>query len=338
MSSTQIQKVETKVVHPVAKSLGDRFGINMDAVIPLLLSTSIRGTRGYQPSSADAYAFAIVANQYGLNPFTKEVHAFCDGERITPIVGVDGWARIVNSFDKYDGCDFEFIEKDGKLDAITCSMYVKGRQHPTRVTEYMSECRRPTKPWEQMPRRMLRHKAFMQAARYAFSIAGIYDADEAADIIDSAPSDQRPATAKVLDKIKEMDQVTAALDAGAAESQTPASEPSPASLDAGTTIAVSTSPAPTPAQGNDKASEAPPLQVDPVLTWKAFCSQLDLLAMERNVKPSDINIAKIGFAVGLRMKGKEDQIPAADLQKALDAAYEGRGRFAAFALPEVAQT
>ena len=33
-----------------------------------------------------------------------------------------------------------------------------------------------------MPRRMLRHKAFMQAGRYAFGISGIMDQDEANDI------------------------------------------------------------------------------------------------------------------------------------------------------------
>ena len=36
-----------------------------------------------------------------------------------------------------------------------------------------------------MPFRMLRHKAFMQAARIAFSIGGIYDEDEARDVIDA---------------------------------------------------------------------------------------------------------------------------------------------------------
>ena len=50
-----------------------------------------------------------------------------------------------------------------------------------------------TEPWKRWPRRMLRHKALIQAARIAFGFAGIYDEDEGnrmAEVPDlSAPSD-----------------------------------------------------------------------------------------------------------------------------------------------------
>ncbi len=63
-------------------------------------------------------------------------------------------------------------------------MYIKGREHPIRVPERYSECKRETDPWRTMPFRMLRHKAFMQAARVAFSLGGLFDEDEARDVID----------------------------------------------------------------------------------------------------------------------------------------------------------
>ena len=47
----------------------------------------------------------------------------------------------------------------------------------------MNECRRNTDPWKQWPSRMLRHKATIQAARYAFGFSGIVDQDEAERIV-----------------------------------------------------------------------------------------------------------------------------------------------------------
>ena len=58
----------------------------------------------------------------------------------------------------------------------------------------MAECKRNTDPWRQWPNRMLRHKATIQAARYAFGFSGIADPDEAERSAD-AP---RPAVAEVL--------------------------------------------------------------------------------------------------------------------------------------------
>jgi hypothetical protein len=61
----------------------------------------------------------------------------------------------------------------------------------------MSECKRPTDPWNTHPKRMLRHKAMIQAARIAFSFAGIYDPDEgervlaAENAIDVTPRDEQ---------------------------------------------------------------------------------------------------------------------------------------------------
>ena len=41
-------------------------------------------------------ALLIVADQYGLNPFTREIFAFDDKRAgIVPVVSVDGWSRIL---------------------------------------------------------------------------------------------------------------------------------------------------------------------------------------------------------------------------------------------------
>lgn len=147
--------------------LGDGAGL-----IETLKATAFKG----QVSDAQMTALLIVANQYGLNPWTKEIYAFPDKNNgIVPVVGVDGWARIINGNAQFDGMEFE--QDDEKC---TCKIYRKDRGRPTSVTEYMKECKRPgIGPWASHPMRMLRHKAMIQCARLSFGFGGIYDQDEA---------------------------------------------------------------------------------------------------------------------------------------------------------------
>src|SRR3546814_16074139 len=73
------------------------------------------------------------------------------------------------------------------------TLFRSDRAHPTEVTEFMSECKRGTQPWQSHPRRMLRHKATIQCARLAFGFGGIYDQDEAERIVESRVIDVAPA-------------------------------------------------------------------------------------------------------------------------------------------------
>jgi phage recombination protein Bet len=162
-----------------------QFDIEPDNLVTVLRNTVIKpDSRGKQASSEEVAAFVIVANQYGLNPFTREIHAFTTSDKgLVPIVGIDGWCRIVNRDERFDGVEFEDEDtENGHPISKTCIMHVKGRDHPVKVKERFSECKRNSPPWQNMPHRMLRHKAFMQAARVAFGLAGIYDEDEGRDI------------------------------------------------------------------------------------------------------------------------------------------------------------
>jgi len=146
-------------------------------LIDTLKATAFKG----QVSDAQMTALLVVANQYALNPWTKEIYAFPDKNNgIVPVVGVDGWSRIINSHPQFDGIDFE---QDSE--SCTCIIYRKDRSHPIKVTEWMAECKRGTGPWQSHPRRMLRHKAMIQCARLAFGYGGIYDQDEAERIVES---------------------------------------------------------------------------------------------------------------------------------------------------------
>jgi hypothetical protein len=128
-------------------------------------------------------AFSIVANEYNLNPFIKQIYAFpAKGGGIVPVVSVDGWITMTNNHPQMDGIEFEDEhDEKGNLVSIACTIYRKDRSRPIRAKEYLEECRRPTDPWK-MPHRMLRHKALIQTSRIAFGFSGITDEDEADDI------------------------------------------------------------------------------------------------------------------------------------------------------------
>lgn len=159
--------------------LSSRLDIGGDSreLIDTLKATAFKG----QVSDCQMTALMIVANQYGLNPWTKEIYAFPDKNNgIIPVVGVDGWARIINNHPQFDGMEFDQDEE-----FCTCRMYRKDRSRAVSVTEFMSECRRANAgPWGTHPKRMLRHKAMIQCARLAFGYVGIFEPDEAERIVE----------------------------------------------------------------------------------------------------------------------------------------------------------
>lgn len=172
----------------VIMDMASRFGMEPQAFEATLRATVMPSDR--EVSREQFAAFLLVAKEYSLNPLTKEIYAFPGkGGSIQPIVSIDGWMRMINNHPQFDGMEFEdHVSEKGFITAITCRMYRKDRTKPVCVTEYMNECERATDTWKKWPARMLRHKAAIQAARYAFGFSGIYDEDEAARLIDVTPA------------------------------------------------------------------------------------------------------------------------------------------------------
>lgn len=167
----------------------ERFGVKPGDLSRILRSTAFRGSVNDEQMAA----LLIVAEQFKLNPFTKEIYAFPDNKTggIVPVIGVDGWNRIVNEHPSMDGFEFRQPEETTNCNGhkcpewIECLIYRKDRSHPVVVREYIDECSRDKGPWQTHPKRMLRHKAFIQAARMAFGFSGIYDEDEAERIAEA---------------------------------------------------------------------------------------------------------------------------------------------------------
>lgn len=179
-TSTSLQQSD----HSLLRTSAASYGMEPAAFAKTVLATVFPDGKGTNEQLA---AFLAVATQYKLNPFTRQIYAFpAKGGGIIPIVSIDGWAYVVNQQAAMDGMVFEdHLDEHHKLTAVTCKIYRKDRQHPTEATEYMIECVRDTEPWRKWPRRMLRHKAMIQCARYAFALGGIYDPDEGERIIEA---------------------------------------------------------------------------------------------------------------------------------------------------------
>jgi phage recombination protein Bet len=95
----------------------ERFSVDPNKLFDTLKATAFKQRDGSAPTNEQMMALLVVADQYGLNPFTKEIFAFPDKQAgIIPVVGVDGWSRIINQHDQFDGMEFKTSENKVSLD------------------------------------------------------------------------------------------------------------------------------------------------------------------------------------------------------------------------------
>ncbi len=137
--------------------------------------------RGLAPTKEMVMTFLIVADKYDLDPFLKQIYPFIDSQgNLRVIVGIDGWIAVALRHPDYDGHEFRdhLDQATNQLLAVTCKIHRRDRTRPIEMTEYMSECKRDTEPWNKWPSRMLHHKAFIQTARYALGMGDIIEEDE----------------------------------------------------------------------------------------------------------------------------------------------------------------
>lgn len=192
--TTEVTKQKSLV-----QTIATKYGIATSALLPTLKATAFQSKD--EVSNEQMAALLVVANEYDLNPFTKELFAFPDRQNgIVPVVSIDGWSRIINSHPEMDGISFAWSEELVKSEEhknvpawCDCLIYRKDRSKPIVVREFFDEVYRPPfagkygpvmGPWQSHTKRMLRHKTMIQGARIAFGFAGIYDPDEAQRIKD----------------------------------------------------------------------------------------------------------------------------------------------------------
>lgn len=142
------------------------------------------------PTPEEMMALLAICERYQLDPFTRQIYAFSNRGKIVPIVSIDGWLSIINRQPDYDGLEVEESERMVEIGGVKVPEFCRVRifrkslSRPITISEYASEVFvNANDVWKKFPRRMLRHKAIIQAARVAFSISGIYDRDDAESIV-----------------------------------------------------------------------------------------------------------------------------------------------------------
>lgn len=191
---------EAKQRTSLVTRFADKYHIEPAKLMDTLKATAFRQRGDTVVTNEQMAALLIVADQYKLNPFTKEIFAFNDKGAVVPVVSVDGWSRIINEHPAFNGMEFNYSDQTitmpgGKPCPEWCEVviYRKDRDRPTIVREYLDEVYQAPRgkdggyagPWQSHTKRFLRHKTLIQGARLAFGFAGIYDEDEANRIVDA---------------------------------------------------------------------------------------------------------------------------------------------------------
>jgi hypothetical protein len=176
--STQL----TPVAQTALQKISESAGISAAEVGSVLrnMIISAKNQNGAVATDAEMVVASSLCAKYDLNPMVKECAAFVSNGKLQFVIMVDGWYKMVNRQPDFDGVEFEdkFDEK-GVIFSSTCKMFLKSRSRPIVVTEYLAECKQSSTPWQKWPARMLRHKAYIQAARMAFGFSDAIDDDEA---------------------------------------------------------------------------------------------------------------------------------------------------------------
>ena len=139
-----------------------RFGIEPARVFEVLRQSCFSVGKDEPPFASEELAAALVlATQYHLNPFAKELFVFRGkGGKINCGPTIDGWIKIATRHPDYDGEEFEeTLDEEGRLISCACTMWRRGRSRPVKAIEYLSECQQDKDTWRKWPHRMLRHRA-----------------------------------------------------------------------------------------------------------------------------------------------------------------------------------
>lgn len=177
-------------------TMARRYNVEPERMLKTLKDTAFKqpfkdGKAGPEVTNEQMLALLVVANEYQLNPFLKEIYAFAGkGGGIVPMIGFDGWMRLINNHPQLESLTLAYSPPEENEDPwVECSIRRKDRPEPVVVREYYVENKRNTEPWDAMPRRMLRHRAIIQAGRVAFGFGGVYDPDEGERIRDAMAID-----------------------------------------------------------------------------------------------------------------------------------------------------
>ena len=199
----------------------ERYGFREDELLNTLAQTAFRQQNGSVPTREQMLSLLAVADSYDLNPFIKQIYGLSDRRGgVLPVISVDGWTHIMNSNPESDGLEFNYPDELIQFDEdmkpchpwVECTVHRKDREHAIRVREYLDELYRPAVikngkkfpgPWQTCPKRMLRHRAQVQAIRIAYGLSGLFEPDEAERLLETQMGEPVPDLRQPESKLAE---------------------------------------------------------------------------------------------------------------------------------------
>ncbi len=158
-----------KNVNPLAKAL--KKAATRLAMSPKDLTTWLSQYPHLSQSTQESFLGLI--SEYGLNPRADELDLVQFETGCWQVfITINGWAKLINAHPAFCGIEFSEASKleEGVPVWMGCTIYRTDRIKPIAVKEYFAEMKTEHAAWQQMPRRMLRHRAMQQCARLAFGI------------------------------------------------------------------------------------------------------------------------------------------------------------------------
>ncbi len=166
----------------------------------------IRKTAAYGATDDEFKTFMYLCSMYNLDPLKKEIYFIKYGGRATIITSRDGYLKIANLNDDFDGIESDVVYQgdvltkrdDGslhiaygaehlvfdksKLSGAYCSVFRKDRAKATTVFVSIKEYYKKDAPiWQQYTNAMILKVAEAMALKRAFAISGLVTKEEIED-------------------------------------------------------------------------------------------------------------------------------------------------------------
>lgn len=156
-------------------------------------------SKGQEPlTNNEIFNGLVLIARFELDPFAREIYVTRGSHGLMVIIGIDGWVKILDRTDHYDGFDREYgYSGDGKeVLWIQTTIYSTKRKHPTVHRALMAEYKRICGPVaSQIPVHMLGIFSLRHAARLFVPLGAYIVTEEEAKFLqrEEVPTPKEPS-------------------------------------------------------------------------------------------------------------------------------------------------
>lgn len=167
-----------------------------------LLRNVWKTSKGKDPlTDQEMFVGLSMIARFELDPIAREIYVTRTKNGLATIVGIDGWIKILDRTDHYDGFEQELIrdEKTGNVTCCVTTVYSTKRSHPARYDAFTEEYQRVSGFVAQaMPIHMLRIFSLRHAARLFVPLGGVTTAEEADAMGRVGEANVKPSLSQVI--------------------------------------------------------------------------------------------------------------------------------------------